>query len=63
MGVSRDEQFELGWRARERGDARENNPHARASGPEMQEFRWWDHGWVAADDEAAMDKKYGADRD
>lgn len=59
----RDELFELGWRARERGECREANPHARAGLDERQDFRFWDHGWVAADDEIAMDKKYGADRD
>ncbi len=48
---------EAGWRARERGDSRDSNPHARGAGRESVAFQWWDSGWIAADEEIQMEKE------
>jgi hypothetical protein len=54
---------EQGWRARERGECRESNPFARASGRESQEFGWWDCGWVMADEDIELDRQYQWDEE
>ena len=54
---------EQGWRARERGECRESNPFARASGPKSREFEWWDFGWVSADEDIKLDRQHQWDED